>query len=392
MRALNFINEISRLVPGSPSAEIDWVKIDKLFEATCFSEMKLTPQNPAYHGEGDVYTHTQMVCRVLAGDPGFHRLNERQKTELFLAALLHDIGKVRTTKQEDGNWVSPHHSDTGSRIVREFLWRDCEMCGRQEQVSFRETVCALVRCHMLPVHLLEYDEAERWAREIAAIGELAADFTWELLCMLTKADMRGRIADDIEEGLSQLELAEVIAEDAGCLSGPCFFGSSYTKRAYLSGRNVQPQQELFDDTWGEVILLCGLPGTGKDTWCRANYPCYPVVSLDDIRRKLQVRPTENQGRVIQAAQESAREYLRKKEPFIWNATNLTKDTRRKMVSLFERYGARVRIVYLETDWNTRVERNLGRKDAVPEAVAERMLRNMVLPTAEEAQVVEWVFV
>ena len=155
---------------------------------------------------------------------------------------------------------------------------------------------------------------------------------------------------------------------------------------------MQPQQELFDDTWGEVILLCGLPGTGKDTWCRANYPCYPVVSLDDIRRKLQVRPTENQGRVIQAAQESAREYLRKKEPFIWNATNLTKDTRRKMVSLFERYGARVRIVYLETDWNTRVERNLGRKDAVPEAVAERMLRNMVLPTAEEAQVVEWVFV
>ena len=87
--------------------------------------------------------------------------------------------------------------------------------------------------------------------------------------------------------------------------------------------------------------------------------------------------------------QNAREHLRKKEPFIWNATNLTKDTRRKMVSLFERYGARVRIVYLETDWNTRVERNLGRKEEVPEAVVERMLRIMVLPTPDEAQSVEW---
>lgn len=389
---MNFINTIKRLVPGSPSAEIDWDEIDKLFAATCFSEMKTTPQNPVHHGEGDVYTHTQMVCRALAGDPDFHRLNERKKAGLFLAALLHDIGKVRTTKQEDGNWISPRHSETGSRIAREFLWRDCGLSGEPEQVSFRETVCALVRCHMLPVHLLGNDDAERRAREIAAIGELAADFTWELLCMLTKADVRGRIADDIEEGIAQVELAGVIADDAGCLSGPCFFGSSYTKRAYLSGRNVQPQQELFDDTWGEVILLSGLPGTGKDTWCKANYPGFPVVSLDDIRQKLQVRPTENQGRVIQAAQESAREHLRKKESFIWNATNLTKDTRRKLVSLFERYGARVRIVYLETDWNTRVERNLGRKDAVPETVVERMLKNTVLPTAEEAQSVEWVFV
>lgn len=389
---MNFINTIKRLVPGSPSAEIDWDEIDKLFAATCFSEMKTTPQNPVHHGEGDVYTHTQMVCRALAGDPDFHRLNERKKAGLFLAALLHDIGKVRTTKQEDGNWISPRHSETGSRIAREFLWRDCGLSGELEQVSFRETVCALVRCHMLPVHLLGNDDAERRAREIAAIGELAADFTWKLLCMLTKADVRGRIADDIEEGIAQVELAGVIADDAGCLSGPCFFGSSYTKRACLSGRNVQPQQELFDDTWGEVILLSGLPGTGKDTWCKVNYPGFPVVSLDDIRQKLQVRPTENQGRVIQAAQESAREHLRKKEPFIWNATNLTKDTRRKMVSLFERYGARVRIAYLETDWKTRVERNLGRKDAVPETVVERMLKNTVLPTAEEAQSVEWVFV
>lgn len=389
---MNFIDDIERLIPGAPSDEIVWNEADKFFVSTCFSGMRMTRQDPMYHGEGDVYTHTQLVCRELAGDPAFHTLDARRKTELFLAAMLHDIGKVRTTRLEGGNWVSPHHASAGSQIVREFLWRNCGLCGKPELISFRETVCALIRHHMLPVHLMDQEDAERKVREVAAIGELAPDFSWELLCMLAEADVRGRVAEDIDEGLAQVELARLTAEDTGCLYEPYRFADDFTKRAYLSGRKVQPDQVLYDDSWGEVIMLSGLPGTGKDTWLREKYPEFPVVSMDDIRARLRIKPTDSQGKVAQLAQERAREHLRKKRPFIWNATNLTKDTRQKLIGFFEQYGAKVRIKYLETNWNTRIVRNQGRHDAVPEAAVDRMLGKTVLPMPDEAQAVEWLCV
>ncbi len=389
---MNFIEQIEDCIPGSPAAEIPWNRVDQLLSAAGFAGMKATQQNPVFHGEGDVYTHTQMVCRELIANPAFYELSGRKKTELFLAALLHDIGKVRTTRLENGNWVSPHHAAAGSQIARKFLWQDCGICGTREMIVFRETVCALIRWHMLPVHLMNQKEPERKTRETAAVGEQASDFSWHLLCMLAKADIKGRIADDIKDGLAQAELAEMMAEEAGCLYAPYSFADSFTKRAYLSGRNVQPDQVLYDDSWGEVVMLSGLPGTGKDTWIRQHYPRMAIISLDGIRAELGIKPTDNQGEVIQAAQERAKQLLRKKQPFIWNATDLTKDTRKKLIGLFERYGAGVRVVYLETDLKTREARNAGRADAVPEDAVARMLGKMVLPTPDEAQTVEWICV
>lgn len=389
---MNFIDDIERLIPGSPSDEIAWNEVNRLFVATCFSDMRLTKQNPEYHGEGDVCTHTQMVCRELSCKPAFHALDVRRKTALFLAAILHDIGKVKTTRLENGIWVAPHHASSGSQVAREFLWRDCGLCGKPELISFRETVCSLIRHHMLPVYLMDQEDAERKVREVAAIGELTPDFSWELLCMLAEADVRGRIADDMDEGLARVELARLMAEDAGCLNGAYHFAGGFTKRAYLSERNVQPDQVLYDDSWGEVIMLSGLPGTGKDTWLREKYPELPEVSLDAIRTQLRIKPTDNQSQIIQLAQERARELLRKKQPFIWNATDLTRDTRQKLIGLFERYGARVRIAYLETEWNTRISRNRNRSNAVPETAVEKMLGKTVLPTPDEAQAVEWLCV
>lgn len=102
-----------------------------------------------------------------------------------------------------------------------------------------------------------------------------------------------------------------------------------------------------------------------------------------------VSPTDEQGRVAHAAKEQARKYLRSKQSFIWNATNLTEPIRTKFIGLFENYGASVRIVYLETDWKENLRRNADRTDAVPEHAVEDMLGKLVLPQRGEAQVVEW---
>lgn len=368
---------------------IDWKAMASSSLGFCFSEMKDTPQNPEYHGEGNVCLHTQMVCEELIRMPAFLELPEMQKTAVFAAGVFHDIGKIKTTKSEGGKWVSPHHSLVGSQMTREYLWQVCGLCGTREQVSLRELICSLVRYHMLPVHLLDMEDGERKVRELAAHGELVPGFSWDLLCLLSEADIRGRIAPDTQELLEKIELSRVMAEEAQCLNGPYSFGDVYTKHAYLRGKKVAPDQNLYNASWGEVILLSGLPGTGKDTWIREHVPEYPMISLDEIRLEMQIRPTEPQGAVIQEAQERAKAYLRRHQPFVWSATNIIRDTRQKQVSLFERYGANVRIVYLETDWSALTERNRGREAEVPLYAIERMLGKLVPPYPEEAMRVEW---
>ena len=373
---MDFMPEMEKVIPAS------------LF-GVYFSEMKKTEQNPEFHSEGNVYIHTQMVCSEVTKLREFGMLDQSQQIGLFVAALLHDVGKIKTTRLEDGKWVSPHHSSTGSLIAREFLWRTGRLCGSKEKQQLRELICALIRYHMLPVYLLDQDNPERKTREVAAVGELIPGFSWKLLCLLSEADMRGRIAADMDEQLEKIELCRVLAEEAQCYDHPYRFQDAYTKHAYLSGRNISPDQNLYDETWGEIILMSGLPGTGKDTWIQENIPEYPMISLDEIRKEKNIKPTDNQGAVIQEAQDRAKVYLRKKQPFVWNATNITRETRQKQISLFERYGARVRIVYLETDWSAQLDRNSSRESEVPVPVIEKMLGKTVPPMPEEAMTVEW---
>ena len=74
---------------------------------------------------------------------------------------------------------------------------------------------------------------------------------------------------------------------------------------------------------------------------------------------------------------------------MWNATNITPEIRAEQIGLFERYGARVRIAYLETPWETELARNEGRCEKVPQAAIEHLLTKTVPPMPDEAQTVEW---
>ena len=117
-----------------------------------------------------------------------------------------------------------------------------------------------------------------------------------------------------------------------------------------------------------------------------------MISLDDIRRTNKISPTAAQGKVANIAREQAKEYLRQHQPFVWNATNITAQMRESLISLFETYHAHVRVVYLETDWQTLLERNCLREDIVPQSAIENMMGKITLPEAFEARKVEWVIV
>ena len=369
---------------------IDWKGIETCILAGFEHQMRQTQQPPKWHAEGDVYTHTKMVCEALKVMPEFQTLSEHQQHIVYTAALLHDVGKIATTCLEMGEWKAPHHAPVGSRMARELMWRDYGLCGNMEAMQVREAICLLIRYHSLPPHAIDMEEARLRLHRIAANGLLAPYFSVKLLCLLAKADMLGRKCPDLQQMLDQIALCEELAKEEGCYKTCYPFPSAHTRRAYLSGADVWKDQDLFDDTWGEVVLMSGLPGTGKDTWITHNLPDLPMISLDDIRRANKISPTTNQGLVANLAREQAKEYLRRHQPFVWNATNITVQMRESLVSLFETYHARVRIVYLETDWPTLQERNQGREYAVPQAAIEKMLGKFTPPEAFGAACVEWV--
>lgn len=351
--------------------------------------MRHTQQSPLWHAEGDVYTHTMMVCDALQCLPEYGELSERQQHILYIAALLHDVGKIPTSSLVEGEWMAPHHAPTGSRMAREVLWKDYGLCGDEELIRIREAICLLIRYHSFPPHAIDMQDAKLRLHKIASNGALVPDFTLRMLCILCKADMLGRKCDDQQQMLEQIYLCEELSREEGCLDSCYPFPSDVVRRAFLSGQDVWKEQQLYDETWGEVLLISGLPGTGKDTWIASHHPTLPMISLDDIRRQHKISPKAEQGYVANIAREQAKEYLRKHQPFVWNATNITTQMRASLTSLFETYKARVRIVYLETSWREQLHRNAQREHAVPNDVVENMLGKFVLPEAHEARTVEW---
>lgn len=375
--------KILELIPLEKGVSVDWSAFEASELSIVLSQMASTMQNTEYHGEGDVYSHTKGVCESLIGFDSYHSLDTEKKQILFLAALLHDIGKIRCTKLEGGKLVSPHHCAVGAIMARELLWRTFGLSGNDKDQQFREAVCSLIRYHSFPTHVIADDDCDYKILKTASVGDNVKSFSIDLLCILERADVLGRISNDHESCIEKIELCNILASELGCASEPYPFPSAHSKRAFMLKRTKWKDQELFDDTWGKVILLSGLPGTGKDTWIRENYPNLPVISLDEIRKELGISPTDNQGRVISEGHERARALLRQKTPFIWNATNISSQIRSTQIALFEQYGASVTTVFLETEWEEGLRRNSERRAAVPPAVIERLLSKLEMPESFE---------
>jgi tRNA nucleotidyltransferase (CCA-adding enzyme) len=143
-----------------------------------------TPQDPDWHPEGDVWTHTLLAMDEAASL--IVDLDPPRALAVMLGVLCHDLGKPATTEFEDGRIRSRGHEEAGIPPSLALLdrWRVHTMGG----YDVRAQVRGLVANHLKPGQL--YDERERVSD--GAIRRLARKCEPELLARVARADCLGR--------------------------------------------------------------------------------------------------------------------------------------------------------------------------------------------------------
>ena len=338
---------------------------------------KTTPQDPVFHAEGDVWTHTQMVAHELSAHADYAALSQTDRQTVFTAAVLHDIAKCDTTQiGEDGRIRQPGHSRRGALDARIALW------DMGAPVLQREAICRLIGVHQEPFFAINGSRSGRSGEYLVRRLSWLADL--HLLALLAEADMRGRVCPDMQRVLDDIELFRELAREEGCLRTPRRFADAHTALAYFGGAELHPDYALHHEPGAQVTLMCGLPASGKNTWVAQHRAGLPVVSFDDAREALGLRHGKNEGAVAHHAVDQAKALLRERRDFVWNATHLSDQMRGKSLDLCLAYGASVHIVHLEAPRATLLARNSQRDTSLRNSALLGMLHQWEAPLPTEA--------
>jgi tRNA nucleotidyltransferase (CCA-adding enzyme) len=159
-------------------AETEW--IDHYPE---LNRIRGVPQDPEWHPEGDVFTHTCHCCDALARLPAWQKADPESRIVYMITVLAHDFGKATTTHEtlKEGviRVVSPGHEDASGPLAETFLDRI------NAPTVIRERVVPLVVNHMA-----HFDTVSD--RAIRRLAKRLEPENIESLLIIMTADAQGR--------------------------------------------------------------------------------------------------------------------------------------------------------------------------------------------------------
>ena len=134
----------------------------------------------------------------------------------------------------------------------------------------------------------------------------------------------------------------------------------------------------------KIILLVGLPGSGKSTYTERLGAT--ALSSDLIRQLLADDPADQSihARVFNCMRYLLRHRLAIGRPVTYlDATHLTLAERKPYMQIARWYGCEIEAIFFDVPLDICMERNRGRARVVPEEAMRAMAAKLVPPTVEE---------
>jgi tRNA nucleotidyltransferase (CCA-adding enzyme) len=245
--------------------------------ATLFPELHALiscPQDPVWHPEGDVWTHTLQAVDI-AAELAVH-LDTPRRLAVVLGTLCHDLGKPSTTAFRNERVISHAHDTAGVEIADTFLNRlDVH---RIDDYHVHAQVLALVEHHLKPAMLFNANMGRTVSD--SAFRRLALKVDFELLALVARADTLGRVP-----------LGATLTVNPARVAAIDWF---VERAAHLQVTHAGPTPLLL----GRHLLDLGLsPGPRIGAICRAVFELQldgQVTTLDEARSAAQGLITQQQ--------------------------------------------------------------------------------------------------
>ena len=133
-----------------------------------------------------------------------------------------------------------------------------------------------------------------------------------------------------------------------------------------------------------IVVLTGLPGSGKSTWLAQQGSA--GLSSDAIRKLLADDETDQSihPQVFQTLRYLLEQRLAIGRPVTYiDATNLTPEERRPYIEIARARGVEIEAVYFDVPLSVCLDRNAARARVVPREAMEKMAAKLIPPSPAE---------
>lgn len=354
-----------------------------------FKELQKCEQNPKNHAEGNVLIHSQMamdyVLTLMGEVP-----DAQDQVSLYVATMLHDIGKPVTfaISPKHGGITAYGHDKQGVPIANAFLRKYFP----EFHFPVRDKILSLIENHMKPRMMMKDG-----CKDIK-LKKMSLECDIKLLRLLSIADTQGRKCDDMGNGLELLEKFKSECQRVGVWDQFYIIPNSefVNNHAYTLARweiltNGQKEsQELLNKCQElsrqspkfQLLLMCGVPGSGKTTY-RDNiikqFPEVKVISMDEKRKELlgDVNDQSANTMIFRVCVGELAKAMKEKRSTIWDATSASRKHRKVVIDIARRNGGLVGVIFFDLPLETILERNASREKKVPEQVVRDFYYNRI---------------
>lgn len=367
MEQLSFGEKLHKCITYISSLEGFQVSFENLCEYFPeFEKMKTVMQRPDWHQEGSVFNHTKLAVEHFLKKYNKHSDLGYYGFYVLIAILFHDIGKVFCPIGEDGYVKSGGHERLSEQYLKKMFFTTNDTFFSPHEMSI---ITTLVKHHDLRYKYKDM-KTNTLNEVVNEIKNVFGKINWlKYFSYIWDADVKGSCPSPEKQD----DNIDTVVE---------FFKNRFC--------NPQPQ----------IILMCGIPGSGKNYFIEQNsigdavfVKLNPVIiSRDDIRLELGITngigTDAQEKQVSKICDERLNEAIKNRRNIIINNTNIKYKYRKQYYDLAKSNNYETVLYFIRRDFDKVLEARPGENWR---NVINRMIENMDIPTNSEADFVREIY-